>query len=470
MNYKKRMLRTTAIYFAGQMSTRFLSILLLPLYTKYIDTAAYGYFDIVQTYLNVAVPFFFFEVWSAVLRFTLEKEEQEEKSTIITNSFFVSFIGFFLFTLAFWIVTGVITLEHSGLIYAYAISWMLQLMMMGVCRGLLDNFSYAISGAIGVIVVSGISLLGIFYFKWGIETLFISNIVSYLLQSLFLAFRVRINRYIIPKYFNKNILKDLFRFCIPLSINTIFYWLLSSINRVIIVQYLGYSANGIYSVANKLGNIITAFVAIFMLSWQEIVFCLKYDETNEIQQIYDAEFRNIKVLLGLAVLCLLPITNFFFNIIIGEGYFEAFNLIPLLYFMVFLTSVNSFIEVVFSAVHETKKMLYVKVVGGITNVAIIFLLIHTVGLFASPIAMICSQGVSMFLNCYLLREHVRIKLGFQYLMVFCTVYILGAWIYYTQSRMVNILWLLIIGAFAVYYMKDMIKQIIIAISARFQSR
>ena len=78
MNYKKRMLRTTAIYFAGQMSTRFLSILLLPLYTKYIDTAAYGYFDIVQTYLNVAVPFFFFEVWSAVLRFTLEKEEQEE--------------------------------------------------------------------------------------------------------------------------------------------------------------------------------------------------------------------------------------------------------------------------------------------------------------------------------------------------------------------------------------------------------
>lgn len=96
-NYKKGMLKTTIIYFIGQMSTRFLSILLLPLYTNYISSEAYGYFDIVQTYLNVAVPFLFFEVWSAMLRFTLEQKESSDKARVITNSTVICSIGLVLF-------------------------------------------------------------------------------------------------------------------------------------------------------------------------------------------------------------------------------------------------------------------------------------------------------------------------------------------------------------------------------------
>ena len=465
-SYKKRMLKTTAIYFIGQMSTRVLSILLLPLYTNNIGTEAYGYFDIVQTYLNVAVPFLFFEVWSGLLRFTLEEETPKDKGRVITNSVFVSVIGLVLFTAVFWAATGFIEIDYAPYVYAYAVTWMFQLMAMAACRGLQDNIGYALTGVIGVFTVTGVSLIGVFLFHWGIETLFISNILSFVIQGLFILWRTKLHRYIHPRLIARDRLKRLLWFCVPLSINSVFYWLLNSVNRVIIVQYLGYGANGVYSVANKLGNIVTAMVGIFMLSWQETVYKLDYKNKNEIQDIYDQEFRNIKFLLALGVLMLVPFTRAFFNLLIGADYNEAFGLVPPMYFMVFLTSLNSFIDVVYSAVHDTRSLLYVKIIGGVVNLGAILLLIGSIGLYASPVAIILAQAATLVMNKIFLRRYVKIKIGIPFLIGFTVLFAASALIYFTQGPALNLVWLVLLGAGGLFAARKFIKQAWQAVRAK----
>lgn len=465
-SYKKRMLKTTAIYFIGQMSTRVLSILLLPLYTNNIGTEAYGYFDIVQTYLNVAVPFLFFEVWSGLLRFTLEEETPKDKGRVITNSVFVSVIGLVLFTAVFWAATGFIEIDYAPYVYAYAVTWMFQLMAMAACRGLQDNIGYALTGVIGVFTVTGVSLIGVFLFHWGIETLFISNILSFVVQGLFILWRTKLHRYIHPGLIARDRLKRLLWFCVPLSINSVFYWLLNSVNRVIIVQYLGYGANGVYSVANKLGNIVTAMVGIFMLSWQETVYKLDYRNKNEIQDIYDQEFRNIKFLLALGVLMLVPFTRAFFNLLIGADYNEAFGLVPPMYFMVFLTSLNSFIDVVYSAVHDTRSLLYVKIIGGVVNLGAILLLIGSIGLYASPVAIILAQAATLVMNKIFLRRYVKIKIGIPFLIGFTVLFAASALIYFTQGPALNLVWLVLLGAGGLFAARKFIMEAWLAVKAK----
>lgn len=465
-SYKKRMLKTTAIYFIGQMSTRVLSILLLPLYTNNIGTEAYGYFDIVQTYLNVAVPFLFFEVWSGLLRFTLEEETPKDKGRVITNSVFVSVIGLVLFTAVFWAATGFIEIDYAPYVYAYAVTWMFQLMAMAACRGLQDNIGYALTGVIGVFTVTGVSLIGVFLFHWGIETLFISNILSFVVQGLFILWRTKLHRYLHPRLIARDQLKRLLWFCVPLSINSVFYWLLNSVNRVIIVQYLGYGANGVYSVANKLGNIVTAMVGIFMLSWQETVYKLDYRNKNEIQDIYDQEFRNIKFLLALGVLMLVPFTRAFFTLLIGADYNEAFGLVPPMYFMVFLTSLNSFIDVVYSAVHDTRSLLYVKIIGGVVNLGAILLLIGSIGLYASPVAIILAQAATLVMNKIFLRRYVKIKIGIPFLIGFTLLFAASALIYFTQGPALNLVWLVLLGAGGLFAARKFIKQAWLAVKAK----
>ena len=467
-NYKKGMLKTTVIYFIGQVSTRFLSILLLPLYTNYISSDAYGYFDIVQTYLSVAVPFFFFEVWSGMLRFTLEQKEAEDKGRVITNSTVVCGLGLIIFCVVFWTASLFIEIDYTPYVFAYAISWMLQLMAMAACRGLQDNISYALTGVIGVFTVTGLSLLGVYIFHWGIETLFIANIVSFLVQTLFVVFRVGFFRYIHIRLIDRNTFKQLLKFCMPLSINTIFYWLLNSVNRIVIVNFLGYSANGIYSVANKLGNIITALVAIFMLSWQETIYKLEYKENNEIQMIYDNEFKSIKSLLAIGVLCLLPFTNIFFDLLIGADYAEAFGLIAPIYLMVFITSLNSFIDVVYSAVHDNRSLLYVKIIGGVVNVAVMLLLVKFIGLYASPIAIIIAQIAVLIANKIFSRRYVRITIGIRFILVFSLVFALSTFIYMTQGVLINGLWLMLCGTSCLFIFRKTLLQIFTLLKSRFK--
>ena len=452
-SYKSSMLKTSAIYFIGQMSSRFLSILLLPLYTNYINTDAYGYFDIVQTYLNVAVPFFFFEVWSAMLRFALEESEENGKKRVITNCFCLCGIGLVLFCGVYYVFIQFVSVDYNLYVFLYGITWMLQLMAMAACRGVQDNIAYALTGIIGVLTVSGISVLGVFVFKWGIEVLFISNICSFIVQTVFVLIKTKFYRYIELQQIRKDVLVKLLRFCIPLSVNTIFYWLLNSINRVIIVNNLGYGANGIYSVANKLGNIVTALVSIFMLSWQETVYKLDYQKKNEIQEIYDSEFGDIKKLLAIGVVCLLPFTNLFFDVLIGKDYAEAFGLILPMYLMVFVTSMNSFLDVVYSAVHNTRTLLYVKIVSGSVNVIGMLLLVDKIGLYSSPIAIVIAQTVALILNVLLLRPYVKVKVGIKFLLVFGVAFVITSWIYLYQSKLVNFGWLFVLGICALFILR-----------------
>lgn len=469
-NYKSGMIKTTIIYFIGQMSSRFLTILLLPLYTNYINAEAYGYFDIVQVYLNVAVPFFFFEIWSALLRFTLEEKNLEEKGKIITNSVIICGGSAIFFSGIYYVFQLFVNVEYSVYIIIYAITWMIQLMSMSICRGFQDNIGYSFSGIIGVLTVSGVSLLGVYVFNWEIETLFISNIVSFVSQSIFVIFRTKYYRYIKFSWISKEILYRLLHFSVPLSINTIFYWLLNSVNRIIIVENLGYSANGVYAVANKLGNIISALVAIFMLSWQEMLYKLEYKENNEIQEIYDSEFKIIKKMLALGVICLIPVTNIFFDLLIGNNYKQVFALILPMYLMVFVTSLNSFIDVVYSVVHDTKSLLYVKIISGITNLLLMLILVGKLGLYASPVSIMFAQVVALVVNIFFLRTYVRIKIGYKYTMILCILFSLSSWIYLKCDKTINFIWFIGLCLGFIYSSKTILVEYIKLVKQKIKKR
>ena len=74
---KKRILKKTGLYFIGNLSTKLLSAILVPLYAFYVNAEDLGAFDYSQTLLNIVVPIAFLCVWEAVLKFVLAEEEKD---------------------------------------------------------------------------------------------------------------------------------------------------------------------------------------------------------------------------------------------------------------------------------------------------------------------------------------------------------------------------------------------------------
>ena len=136
--------------------------------------------------------------------------------------------------------------------------------------------------------------------------------------------------------------------------------------------------------------------------------------------------------------------------------------------MVFITSLNSFIDVVYSAVHDTRSLLYVKIIGGVVNVAVMLLLVKFIGLYASPIAIILAQIAALIANKFFLRRYVRITIGIRFILVFGLVFALSSFIYMTQGKWINGLWLVLCGVGCLFILRKTLLQVFILLKSRFK--
>lgn len=73
-------------------------------------------------------------------------------------------------------------------------------------------------------------------------------------------------------------------FSMPLVSNQISWWALSSVNRYVMLAWLGVSAVGIYSATLRIPSILTVLCDIFAQAW--LLSALKDYGTDEYQKVY----------------------------------------------------------------------------------------------------------------------------------------------------------------------------------------
>lgn len=94
MNAYKKLLGNSVVFAIGNLGSKLISILLVPLYTFYMTTQEYGMVDIVITTTSMLLPLISLSIYEATLRFALDGKEDTSK--IFTNSLFITIIGLFI--------------------------------------------------------------------------------------------------------------------------------------------------------------------------------------------------------------------------------------------------------------------------------------------------------------------------------------------------------------------------------------
>ena len=75
----KYLWKNTLIFAISSFSTKFLSFLLVPLYTSFLSTAEYGKIDLITTTSTLLVYVLTINIADSVLRFTIENVKESEK-------------------------------------------------------------------------------------------------------------------------------------------------------------------------------------------------------------------------------------------------------------------------------------------------------------------------------------------------------------------------------------------------------
>jgi O-antigen/teichoic acid export membrane protein len=460
VNKTKRFLQTSLIYFLGNILIKCISFFLLPLYTGYLPEADFGYFDTVVALLNMIAPLIALEIWSGILRFALDyKVEQSlEKWSVVRDGLTVA-----MFSSLIYIVGGVILFfaidpPYKWLIFLTGLGVIWQNVLSGVARGLERNRLYMSAGVLGSGITLLLNYILIRYLGMGVESLFIATVIGYAVHCGVIIFGSELIHHVRRVHSNSQRIRLLVSFSWPLCINSLSFWLLSGYSKVGVTVVLGLAAAGIFGAASRFASMLSLVTSIFNLSWQELAFASGKGEDRNVT--YTRGFSMYSLVLGLAVLILIPITKLVFPFLVkGEDFPKALNLLPIYYFATMLSSLAGFLGSIFGAEHKTRHIFMTTLVGGGINVIILHLLLPVLGLVAAPLGLWIGFLIIIVLRLMWLKKRALITFRWRNALYYLAAFLTVTAIFYYANQWQLIVLTIVISIISLWLLRPLFKQV-----------
>lgn len=453
MNKKKELAKNTIIIFAGKVCTQLISFLLLPLYTSYLVTEEYGFVDLITTYVTLIVPIITLELEMSVFRYLVDsRKDKEETKKVYSNNFIILLVSLLIFSVLYLIVTCFWKFDYRFLILIDIIICTFSGNFLQIARGVGRTLDYAISCIITGASTILLNILLIVVFKLGAFGMITSIAAANGLGALYLFIRLKMWKYIDFKRKDKNLIKEMYQYSIPLVPNGISWWIVNVSDRTIITAILGAAANGIYAVSNKFPTILSSLLGIFNLSWSEsAALHINSPDRDEFFSDVCNTITKLFSCLGVGMIACMP---FVFPFLVNSSYDEAYYYIPILILGAVFNVVICLYSAVYIAKKMTKQVAMTSIIGAVINVVVNIGLIHFIGLFAAAISTAISYFVMMVYRHLDLKKYMNITYEKGLVVKTVLIFIFAIIIYYQRNLYLDILSFVVVVIYSVIMNKD----------------
>ncbi|SUX17599.1 Polysaccharide biosynthesis protein [Carnobacterium divergens] len=394
MNKYKKLLNNSLIFAIGNLGTKLVAILLVPLYTYYLTPSEYGVTDLITTSTNLLLPIVSLSIFDAVLRFVMDQDA--DKESVLTNGIVVSIIGSVASLLLYPVA---LNFMKSDLLLPLYILLFLQIfysIFSQFARGIGRVSLFASSGVIVACFLLFFNLVFIVYLKMSISGYLLSMILSTIIGILYLVIFLKINQYFYWKKINKKLIKMMLLYSIPLIPNSLMWWITNASGRFFILYYLGLSANGLYAVANKFPSLLSILYSIFFQAWQ--LSAIEEFDSKESGNFFSTIFNFFTFVMFIGSSIFLVFLKPVLSFAVETSYFITWKYIPFLLLGVVFSSFSSFITASYIAAKETKGVFITSIFGALVNIIGNFILIPIFGLTGASISVMISFFVTWIIR------------------------------------------------------------------------
>lgn len=405
LNKLKHTAKETLIYSLGNISTKLIGLILLPLYTSHLTTEEYGIFAILEVTSQLLTVALGFRLSTAMLRFSSSEESEEKKKTVIFIALVSTFFSVILLNLIFQPFSkelSVLFFDHDQfksyfkILFLWSSFDIFNRLFFDYLRLKNRSVFYMIVTILKVSIILVFNIYFIAYLNLGIKGIIISQLIGCIF--VFIIILPKIFRSLSYK-FDFSVFKEMFKYGFPLIFSGISMLLLAIGDRYILKYYLSYSEVGVYSLGYKIAGLINMLlIQSFQLGFLPIAFKMysKPDAKRYFSKVLTYyTFILIFVSLGLV---------FFSKEIIlllskKQSYVVAYTVVPI----ITLAFIFKGMQYVFSiGLHYAKKTQYNAYIISIlvvVNMGINIVLIPQIGMYGSAVAAVISN-LSMMLLFY----------------------------------------------------------------------
>lgn len=456
MNKEKKLLKNTAIYLAGNITSKILGFLMLPIYTHYLSQSELGSFDIIFSTASIFIPIITICTINSIFRFLLGVNDEKEVNTILTNGITIIILGILFSFIPFLIYINIFNSKNALLILFFIIATILNNTWQQIARALNYNITYAVSGVLFSIILMVSSVLLILFFHMGIEALLISYSVSPLIAFIYIECKVNTFKRIKYFYIDINVIRKMLKYSLPLLPTDINWWVMSTVNKYIILFFLGVDSNGILTVASKFPSLMSMLNNLFNTAWTESAI-IEYESIDK-DKFYTNIFNKYLRIQFTILLLLLPVIKYIMLFIVDSSFYSAWIYVPYLLLGTVFASFANFYGTGYLSSKDTKGTFSTTIIATVVNIFLNLVLIKVLGLLSATIANCVSYFILWIIRIYHLRKYFKIHLEKKIVLIcfFLTiVFIIG---YYQNILWIDITSIIIASLFGYFINKELISK------------
>lgn len=468
MNRYKKLASNTGIFFIANFGSKILSFLLVRFYTGVLTTSEYGTIDIITSTMGVVVPLITMCITEAVLRFSIDDENSRGK--IFSIGISVVIAGNLIFLLSFPLFLNIPSYRNNIILfYALLLTNSFYQMISHFSRGMGKTKVFAISGVLHTFLQIGLNILFLLFFKLGVWGYLGSSIMANVVCIIYIVKLTRIYENVALKL-DKVYMKAMLKYSIPLIPNSIFWWIMASSDRYVILYFYSESVNGLYSVANKIPNMITSISSIFFYAWQ--LSSVDEAQSKSKGEFYSKVLQFVTTGLLIVISFIMVIVQPLYSIWVDKSYYEGWSCVPLLTLAVFFSCLSNYVGTNYIAMKKTNGVFLTTVMGAVVNIALNILLTPLWGMKGTAFATVVAFALTWIIRTFDTRKFALIHYDFRtfivpLIIIFIQVTLLS---FNVISIIPQVLLFIVVIIFCSKYIFALCKKLILKIMLSKQNR
>lgn len=413
----KLLARHSMIYGLGTVINSIVSILLLPLYTRYLTPADYGITELLGVTVDIIGMLLATAISSGLFRFYFEYDDKKSRNEIISTIIIALSAVCFTVVLLLSLFTKPIAhyiIESTQLYYYFNISLISMLFQsingvgFNYLRAVQKSFIFIVLSVTRLLILVSLNIYFIVFLKLGVLGVLLSNmIVAFITTCVLIVpilFSVGLN-------FSKTKLKQMLLFGFPLVPGVFVQFIAMASNRFFLKGYCSISDVGLYSLGSKFGTIPSTFVSMpFNQIWQPRRFELYKQPDSEV--LFGRIFTYYLVLISFIGLGIAVLTREVLVIMSDQKFWSAYSVVPMIVLGNIILTMTYHFDMGLLIQKKTKYLAYISISNGIFILLLNFLLIPRYGIWGAAFATFIAFSYRTTLTYYLSSRIFKIHFEF----------------------------------------------------------
>lgn len=380
-NRGKKFLKDFGIYAIGNLGSKLITFLMIPLYTYFVEKPSdYGFFDLCLEFCILLVPVVTLQLRDGAFRYLLETKDTHMRTKIVTFVYRTIFQTSIITVLIALLISIVYPIRHLGYTVTLLITMSCYEVLAQVSRGLGNNKAFISVGLIASFGIGFFSVIFVAWLKMGIVGIFISNILARILSIVVVETWMKTFRQFFRfKVDVKSLSHEILKYSLPLIPVTLCGFLPPLSDRLFLKHFMGFEQAGIYAITVRLCGVIYTLSIIFYQTWQENAI-QQYNSPDR-DSFFSKVFNSYIYVLAIVFLGYIFGIKMCFSWLIAPNYQASLIYLYPMSINWVLIAISNYFYLPYQCAKDTKSVVPAIIILAFTNLTLNYFLVPRLGIF-----------------------------------------------------------------------------------------